>query len=55
MKKQNPAPRTAKKNFTDQIEEWMVGQPADKDAAKSKATRIRKGKAADLQENHSDR
>lgn len=47
----NPKPKS--RRFTDQIEEWMIGQPSDQDdAAKKKATRIRKGKAARQSHEH---
>jgi len=44
MKKRDPKPKS--KKFTDEIEEWMIGQPSDKDSGAKTKSRIRKGKAA---------
>lgn len=56
MKKQNPRPQVRKRNFTDDIEEWMIGQPSSQDDAAKKKSRIRKGKTAITNtENHLER
>jgi hypothetical protein len=51
MKKKPIQPKPKTRRFTDAIEDWMVGQPADKGG---KTRRIRKGEAAKTRESNRD-